>query len=147
MAANRRNSFWAIVTLTALLLTACNPIPAEPVIPTPVPTPSTISEREPMQATLHDFASLFAMIDDDRLGPELYADAVMKFVACIEEDESFMAEIEEYTPGELATGQWMTIMFMMAISTQLEITLEASTDPDIYAMLKVAYTLCIEDLQ
>ena len=144
MAANRRTFSWAIVTVAALLLTACNPIPAEPVIPTLVPTPSTISEREPMQATLHDFASFFAMIDDDKLEPELYADAIMEIVACMEEDESFMAEIEEYTPGELAAGQWMIIIFIMA-STQHEITLEASTDPDIYAMLKAVYTLCIEN--
>ena len=148
MSVKIRTLSWAIIAIATLMLTACNPISAEPNIPTPVPTPYPFLEREPMQASLYDFASLFAKIDDGGLKPELYADAIMEIVACIEEDESFMAEIEEYTPGELAAGQWMMTMFIMAISTKLEITFEgteASTDPETYAMLKVAHTLCTED--
>ena len=38
MVANHRTSSWAIITIAALLLTACNPIPAEPDMPISVPT-------------------------------------------------------------------------------------------------------------
>lgn len=54
-------SFWVVVAIAAPLLTACNPIVADSDMLTAVPT--SAPEREPMQASLHDFAFVFADID------------------------------------------------------------------------------------
>ena len=90
------------------MLTACNPIPAEPNIPTPLPTPSPSPEREPMQASLYNFD--FAEFEGGKfnIDPELYADAILKVRDCMEE-ELFEGADSPYTPGQIAAGQWFVI--------------------------------------
>ena len=144
MAAKQRIAFWAIVMIAAFLLTACNPITAEPDMATSVPTSLLSPEREPMQASLDDFATVFALIDDDGLEPELYADAILKIADCLESDEDFESEIALLTLGQRAAFQWTVITGMMALSF-IENT-DSDGDPEFYFGLRsIIQTNCMDD--
>ena len=108
-AKHRRNLFWVIVAITALLLTACNPIPADPDMLTSVPAPLPAPEREPMQASLHDFAFVMADVEVGEIEPELYADAILKLRDCME-SEPIEGVDGPYTPGQKAAIQWIGIV-------------------------------------
>ncbi len=109
MTAKHRNRFWVIVSITALLLTACNPIPADPDMLTSVPAPLPAPEREPMQASLHDFAFVMADVEVGEIEPELYADAILKLRDCME-SEPIEGVDGPYTPGQKAAIQWIGIV-------------------------------------
>ena len=109
MTAKHRNLFWVIVAITALLLTACNPIPADPDMLTSVPPPLPAPEREPMQASLHDFAFIMAEIEGGEFEPEHYADAVLEIRECME-GEPVEGMDSPYTPGQDAARQWIAIL-------------------------------------
>ena len=98
-----------IVAIAALLLTACNPIPADPDMLTSVPAPLPAPEREPMQASLHDFAFVMAEIEVGEIEPELYADAILKLRDCME-SEPIEGVDGPYTPGQKAAIQWIGIL-------------------------------------
>ena len=117
MAANRRTSAWAIITVAALLLSACNLIAVEADRPTGVPTPFPAPEREPMQASLYDFAVAFAELDSDGIEPKRYADAMFKIRACMEA-EPFEGEGAPYTPGQAAAIQWTAIITVIALAAE-----------------------------
>ena len=109
MTARHRNIPWVIVAITALLLTACNPIPAHPDMLTRVPAPLPAPEREPMQASLHDFAFVMAEIEVGEFEPEHYADAILKLLDCME-SEPIEGVDGPYTPGQKAAIQWIAIL-------------------------------------
>ena len=94
---------WTIVMVAALLAAACNPIPAEPPVPTTVPAPLAALDREPMQASLYDFAFIFADFEGGGIqnDPELYAEVILKIRDCIEAEPSVEVG-SPYTPGQLA---------------------------------------------
>lgn len=129
------------VTIAALLITACNPIPASPV-PTPTPTPV---EREPLQMSLYDFANFLARLDENALEPAQYADAVLEIVACMEHEVEFSAEVENYTPGETAAAYWWITGILMAQVAEQEVPLgDENGEWGMHSWLKAAHTLCTE---
>lgn len=105
---------WSLTAIAALLLTACNPIPAEPDKPAVVPT--TTPEPERMQANPYDFGFAFAEIDSDGIDPALYADAILKIRACMEGEPS-EGEGAGYTPGQTAAIQWVSVLAVMIFSS------------------------------
>ena len=109
MTAKHRNRFWVIVAIAALLLTACNPIPADPDMLAGVPAPLPAPEREPMQASLHDFAFVMADVEVGEIEPELYAVAILKLRDCME-SEPIEGVDGPYTPGQKAAIQWIGIV-------------------------------------
>ena len=130
-----------VLIIAALLLTACNPIPANPV-PTPTPTPA---EREPLQMSLYDFANFLARLDENALEPAQYADAVLEIVACMEQDVEYSAEVENYTPGEKAAENWWIIGLFMALVAEQEFKhMDENTEFGMHSWLKAAHTLCTE---
>ena len=124
MTAKHRTLFWVIVAITALLLTACNPIPEDPDMLTSVPAPLPAPEREPMQASLHDFAFGLAEIEPGGIEPELYADAILELLDCME-GEPFEGVDDPYTPGQKAAIQWIGILTVIAYNA-----FEEDLDPD-----------------
>lgn len=145
MSAEYRIPSWAIVTIATLLFTACNPITAEPDIATSVPTPLPTPEREPMQASLYDFADFFAKYDGSKIEPERYAETILDIVDCIMEDEDFVLGSDQYTPGQQAAGQWVNITVLMIFSELVVETAPEETDPEFYSSLKKAHTACMAD--
>ncbi len=129
------------VTFAALLLTACNPIPANPV-PTPTPTPF---EREPLQISLYDFANFMARQDGNALEPAQYADAVLEIVACMDQEVEYSADVENYTPGEKAVAYWWITGIFMAQVAEQEVPLgDENGKWSMLSWLKAAHTLCTE---
>ena len=129
------------VIIAALVLAACNPIPANPV-PTPTPTPV---EREPLQMSLYDFANYLARLDENALEPAQYAEAVLEIVACSEKDVEYMPEVENYTPGEKAAESWWIIGVFMALVAEQEFKhMDENTNFGMHSWLKAAHTLCTE---
>ena len=127
--------------IAALLLAACNPIPANPV-PTPTPIPV---EREPLQVSLYDFAKFLARQDGNSLDPAQYADAILEIVACIEHEVEYSAKVEHHTPGETAAAYWWITGVLMALVAEQEFELwDENTRSEMYSWLKAAHTLCTE---
>ena len=131
------------VIIAALLLAACSPIHATPV-PVPTPTPMPV-EREPLQMSLYDFANFLARLDGNALEPAQYADAVLEIVACMEKDMEYSAEVENYTPGEIAVAYWWITGILMAQVAEQEFKLmDENTESGMHTWLKAAHTLCTE---
>lgn len=130
------------VTFAALLLAACNPIPAN-LVPTPTPMPA---EREPLQMSLYDFANYLARLDQNALEPALYAEAVLEIVACMEKEVVYTPpEVENYTPGEKAAENWWIIGVFMALVAEQEFKhMDENTNFGMHSWLKAAHTLCTE---
>ena len=132
---------WAIIAIASLLLTACNPIPAEPVMPSSVPTPFVAPEREPMQASLYDFASVFADFEDDGIEPELYAEAILKIRDCME-GEPLERVDDPYTPGQKAAIHWITILTVIAYYAFEDVDPDA---PELYDHLIEFHESCMNE--
>ena len=137
-----RQTFGIInVIIAALLLTACNPIPANP-LPTPTPTPV---EREPLQISLYDFANFLARQDGNTLEPAEYADVILEIVSCMEKDVEYVAEVENYSPGEKAAAYWWITGILMAQVAEQEVPLgDENAKWSMHSWLKAAHTLCTE---
>ena len=142
MTAKHRNLFWVIVAITALLLTACNPIPADPDMLTSVPAPLPAPEREPMQASLHDFAFIMAEIEGGEFEPEHYADAVLEIRECME-GEPVEGMDSPYTPGQDAARQWIAILTLVVYYT-LDEDLDPRA-PNIYNSLLELTESCLDE--
>ncbi len=129
------------VIIAALSITACNPIPANPV-PTPTPAPF---EREPLQISLYDFANFMARQDGNAREPAQYADAILKIVACMDHEVENSAEVENYTPGEKAVAYWWITGIFMAQVFEQEVPLgDENGKWSMHSWLKAAHTLCTE---
>ena len=93
----------------AILLTACVPIPTEEP-PTPVPTPQ-------MQASLDDFASLFAAMDfpntdDADISEEKYKNAILELRDCLM-SAATPEQLQRWTSGEVAAIEWYLIFLVL----------------------------------
>jgi len=132
----------ATVTVAALLLAACHPFDVESVTLTgdwaTLPTP----EREPLQASLHDFTFVFAEFDGDGTEPELYAEAILKIQDCMEE-ELFAETSEAYTSGQKAALHWMGLS--MLIGQHASEDSEASGAPHLLSLLTELQEYCRVD--
>jgi len=102
----------ATVTVAALLLAACHPFALESIMSTGDWTPLPTPEREPLQASLHDFAFVFAEFDGDGTEPERYAEAILKIQDCMEE-ELFTETSEAYTSGQKAALHWIGLSMLI----------------------------------
>ena len=142
MTAKHRTLFWVIVAITALLLTACNPIPADPDMLTSVPVPLPAPEREPMQASLHDFAFVMAEIETGGIEPELYEDAILELRACME-GEPIEGVDDPYTPGQKAARQWIAILTVISYYS-LDEDLDRRA-PNIYNSLVAFTESCLDE--
>ena len=123
---SKRLTLFCIVAIAALLLTGCNPIP------------------EPLQADLHDFASIFAMLDEGGPEPELYEEAILKFIdQCPNYDFRGLAQIDPdmlETPGQRAALEWVSIIVLIVISPYMEPSL--GQEPYAYSRLQWAQENC-----
>ena len=133
------------VIVSALLLAACNPIPATSV-PTPAPTPT---DRNPMQMDVYDFARWLARTDihgDESIGPDRYVDALLALSTCLGEDQSEAMEQQDLTPGEAAASQWWTISIWMHsfITGLMEEPMEG-VEPTYISALETMSSACLEE--
>ena len=141
------------IAISALLVSACNPIPA-----TPAPT-SMPSDRNPMQMDVYDVASWLARTDalrDESIGPDRYVDALLRWSDCLGETtievqgvvpegeleyQWFKKEIEqELPPGEQTASEWATIFMFMFLFTEevMEEPFEGAEPTYIYALETMA---------
>jgi hypothetical protein len=134
-----------IAVVSALLLAACNPIPATPA-PMPTPTPAG---RNPMQMDVYDFAGWLARTDihgDESIGTDRYVDALLAMSTCLGEDQIEAMEQQEITPGEAAASQWWTISIWMHsfITGLLEEPMEG-VEPTYISALETMSSVCLEE--
>ena len=136
----------SIAILAVFLLAACVPIP--PAIP---PASQPEAEQE-VTATLSDLASVLAKSDEAET-PELYADLLNQFAACLQEDDDggLAGEDQGLTPGEiLAATMWASGIYGMISEFQSAFSSDSTDSNDeeatSYKYLEGALAMCQADL-